>query len=90
MSIDKQGSPPQQEKLLFATDGSITEKHNQLKCRQVTTWGAQLPLIHLQHSSVPKTPGTSRKRRQKDCKGQRNRMSAMKLCLLKISEKLHP
>lgn len=53
--------------------------------------GAQFQLFHLQHSSVAKALGT-RERRQKDCKGKdrMNKMSAVRLCLSEMSEKLDP
>ena len=40
-------------------------------------------------SSIPRDRGSLRKKRQKDCKSLWNRESAVSLCLLEISERLH-
>lgn len=52
--------------------------------------GAQCQLILLQPTPAPRARESLWKRRRKDCKSQRSREFAVRLCLLELLEKLHP
>lgn len=53
-----------------AFDGDCYRDPQLVKMQNMSAWGAQLQLIHLQCNSIPKAQRTSQMRGQKEWKGQ--------------------
>jgi hypothetical protein len=61
------------------TDGAYYRKLQPVK---IQSCGTQIQWIHLQNTSTSKVQGPLQKRKQKDCKSQRIREFAVRLCFL--------
>lgn len=77
-------------KLLLWASGDYYRMQQLVKFQRTSDYGVSMPSLYMYYIAfTPESQGPSQKRRPKDCKSQKSRESALRVCLFEMTGKLH-